>query len=91
MSDTLTLKPGLNSLDARTYNLAGVVQIPAGAQIVGVPGKTILNNASGPDGYSYHITGDNVTLQGLIFNGGGVFIEKPGSSFNQNIFIDNCE
>ncbi|HMB96074.1 MAG TPA: right-handed parallel beta-helix repeat-containing protein, partial [Tepidisphaeraceae bacterium] len=47
--------------------------------------------ASGPDGYSYHITGDNVTLQGLIFNGGGLFIEKPGSSFNKNILIDNCE
>jgi hypothetical protein len=91
MSDTLNLKTGLNQLEARTYNLSGIVSIPVGAQIVGVPGKTILNNPAGSDGYSYHITGDNVTLQGIIFNGGGVFIDKTSGGFNQNITIDNCE
>jgi len=91
MSDTLNLKAGLNKLDARTYNLSGIVMIPSGAQIIGTPGKTILNNPAGSDGYSYHITGDNVTLQGIIFNGGGVFIDKTTGGFNQNILIDNCE
>ena len=44
MSETLNLISGLNQLEPRAYNLAAVVQIPAGAQIVGTPGKTILNN-----------------------------------------------
>jgi hypothetical protein len=90
MSETLNLISGLNQLEPRTYNLAAVVQIPAGAQIVGTPGKTILNNPSGPLGYSYHITGDNVSLAGIIFNGGGVYLEKSGN-WNNNIAIDNCE
>lgn len=75
------------------------IYFPAGVYNVNMPlgflpdrtykaaeGAIIRGHGSG--GYSVKVTGNNITITGFTFEGGGIFLERPGGSWNENIVID---
>lgn len=76
-------------LDPVEYRFEAVQEFPDGATIVGQPG-TKLVVPEGKDGYAFAIRGNNVTLTGIEFVGGGLFLDKATGGYNENIAIDNC-
>lgn len=65
---------GLELLPNRTYR--------------GINGAVLKGKSS--LGQILYIKGDNVTITGLGFNGGGVYLDKPTGGFNTGIVIDSC-
>lgn len=90
--ETLPTTPGTHLLEPRDYFIPAQTVIPSGVHLIGVPVKTRLLPAGAPDGWSYHITGDDVQITGMILAaGGGIFIDRTGGVFNSGIVIDNNE
>lgn len=91
MSEQL-FQPGQTEihLPAGSFHYQSRQHIPSNCVITGVPGKTLLYVDADADGVGWDIKGDNIEIRGLVFMGGGIFIDKQGGK-NENIVIVNNE
>jgi hypothetical protein len=71
-----------------TYNINSQLDKLPGNRTFTSNGDATLVGRS-PTGELLHINSDDVTITNLTFNGGGIFIDKNGGGFNQNIVINN--
>lgn len=84
--DTLTYGKPID-LEPRVYTFADVQKWTSGTILRGVPGQTKFTGFIDSGGSSFNIKNPNVTISGVAFLSGGVWID----SVNTNINFDNCE
>src|SRR5262245_38124160 len=95
VNDLAALQSAMNAAGAGgtvVFN-SGVYDLPDGMKFTsnriyqGNTGGTILRGKNS-QGWLIHAEGDNFTFKGLTFEGGGVFLDRPGGGMNTNINFD---
>lgn len=69
------------------FDLNGEMTLPENRSYIGQKGAIL--EGDGADGHLIKLQGDNITIRGLTFEGGGVFIENPAKGMNSGITLDN--
>jgi hypothetical protein len=94
-SDAAAIRAAMNAAGTGgTVNFGAGVFDTGGEEIVLASSRSYVGSNTtlrgvGPRGPQAHITGDNVTVKGFTFQGGGLFIDRPGGEWNYNINVDN--
>lgn len=75
---------GIKGNPGDVFEIQGGPTLPSNVQYLGQHVALKGSSASGP---MFSIKGDNVTIKGIDFQGGGIFIDKPNGGGNNNIDI----
>lgn len=79
------------TLEPRVYTVNSLIKLPAGTNWKGTPGKTIINNPFQDSGKSsFNIKESDILLDGITFNCGTIYVDRPGGPSNDNISANNC-
>jgi hypothetical protein len=79
--DTILFTPG-------TYKPTAQIRTKANVTYQGQPGAVIYTRFADN---AFRVTGNNVTIRGLTFDGAGIRIDGGGSNQVKNLTIDNCK
>lgn len=71
-----------------TFNFSDSINVPGNRTYKGIDGAT-LKGHSPSQGELIKMQSHNVTFTGLTLDGGGIFMDNPGSGRNSNVVIEN--